>query len=246
MTGDVTVGGFQRLSFPQYANITNLVANSSGTQAGGTIITAAFSRFVTVAGPGYSGVMPPATPGRNMFIQNAGANSMLIYPAGSDSINALAASAAFNLAAGGFVEVFCTLAGNWTFQQSQSGFASVNATLYGTNISTGANLLTAANISGANDVTLNMTGTQGSGSNATLPTVAALAAAIPNAAAGESYNLRVINSGAGAFPWTIVTNTGWTLTGTMTIAQNTFRDFYVTFTTLSAATLQSVGTGTNS
>jgi len=30
----------------------------------------------------------------------------------------------------------------------------------------------------------------------------------------------------------------------MTIAQNTWRDFYVTLTSTSAATLQSIGTGT--
>lgn len=117
---------------------------------------------------------------------------------------------------------------------------------YNTNAATSATTLTGLNISGASDVTLNMTGTLGAGANATLPTVDALLSAFRNAANGQSYNLRVINSGAGAFAWTVLTNTGWTLAGTMTVAQNTWRDFYVTFGPNKTATLQSVGTGTNS
>ena len=63
---------------------------------------------------------------------------------------------------------------------------------------------------------------------------------------GSTYRLRVINRSSGNFAWTMTTNTGWTLTGTMTIAQNTWRDFVVTLTSLTAATLQAVGVGTDS
>ena len=79
-----------------------------------------------------------------------------------------------------------------------------------------------ANISGgATEVTLNMTGTMGGDANAQLPTVGNLVAAIPDAVAGASYKLFVINSSSANHVWTITTNTGWTLNGTMTIAQNT-------------------------
>jgi hypothetical protein len=44
----------------------------------------------------------------------------------------------------------------------------------------------------------------------------------------------------------VTTNTGWTLSGTMTIAANTWREFVVTLNTLTTATLQSVATGTYS
>jgi hypothetical protein len=57
--------------------------------------------------------------------------------------------------------------------------------------------------------------------------------------------LRIINENT-TQTITVTTNTGWTLTGTMTIATNTFRDFVVNLTSLSAATLTSVGTGTYS
>ena len=96
------------------------------------------------------------------------------------------------------------------------------------------------------DVTLAMTGTMSGDSNAQLPTVANLVSAIPNAVASQLYKLRVVNESSANHVWTITTNTGWTLTGTMTIAQNTWRDFLLTLTTLSAATLQSLGTGTYS
>lgn len=43
--------------------------------------------------------------------------------------------------------------------------------------------------------------------------------------------------------WTVTTNTGWTLTGTMTV-QTQMRKFYVTLTSLSAAVLRSIGTFT--
>jgi hypothetical protein len=71
--------------------------------------------------------------------------------------------------------------------------------------------------------------------------VAAVSAQIAEAV-GSSWVLRIKNS-AGAGTWTVVTNTGWTLTGTMTIATGTYRDFIVTFTSLTTATLQNIGGG---
>jgi hypothetical protein len=118
-----------------------------------------------------------------------------------------------------------------------------------TNSATASTTLTAANISGGSgEVYLNMTGALGGAANATLPTVAALLSLFPNPTVGASYTLRIINSSSGAFAWTVVTNTGWTLSGTMTIAQNTWREFVVNITNVAtpAATLTAVGTGTQS
>ena len=119
---------------------------------------------------------------------------------------------------------------------------------YNTNAATTSATLTAANISGGYaEVDLALTGTLGAGANATLPTVAALVAQLVNVVPGQTYKLRIVNGSSANFAWTVVTNTGWgTLNGTMTIAQNTWRDFIVKFTSLTAATLQSVGTGSNS
>jgi hypothetical protein len=118
---------------------------------------------------------------------------------------------------------------------------------YGTNTAAASTTLTAANISGGtteND--LAMTGSLTAGANATLPTVAALYAALPAAlqVPGATYKLRLLNESSGAFAWTVLTNTGWTLSGTMTIAQTTYRDFIVTIVSATAATLQDIGGGT--
>ena len=88
--------------------------------------------------------------------------------------------------------------------------------------------LSAADISGGIDeVTLNMTGTLTAGVALTLPTVAALVTAIGNVEVGKTYKLNILNGGAGAFAWTVT--------------QNTQGNFYETFTSLTAAVLQSLG-----
>jgi hypothetical protein len=132
--------------------------------------------------------------------------------------------------------------------------AAINPSdVYNTNTATDTTSLTAANITGGwNTVTLNMTGSLGAAGTATFPTVTATVAAIETAFPGvtvpanKSVRLRVINSSGGNFAWTITGGTGWTLAGTRTVAQNTWRDFLITFASGTAATLQSVGTGTNS
>ncbi|WP_155626029.1 hypothetical protein [Burkholderia vietnamiensis] len=105
-------------------------------------------------------------------------------------------------------------------------------------------------ISGAAQVFFNLTGTLAAGQALTLPTVANLIASLPSVVqanpVGMTWQLRVINSSGGAFSWTVTTNTGWTLSGTQSVAQNTFRDFVVTITSATTATIQSVGTGTQS
>lgn len=105
---------------------------------------------------------------------------------------------------------------------------------------------TGAQVAGAGEVVLNLTGALAAGANITLPTAANIIAGIPNAQTGNRYILRIINSSSGAFAWTVVTNTGLTLTGTMTIAQNTWREFVVTITSGSAVSVQAIGTGTQS
>jgi len=116
---------------------------------------------------------------------------------------------------------------------------------YNINSATAAATLSGANITGGTDVTLAMAGALSGAANLTLPTVANLVAALPNPQLGQSYKLRIINKAA-TQTWTVTTNTGWTLTGTMTIATGTWREFIVSLTSLTTATLQEVGTGTDS
>jgi hypothetical protein len=136
---------------------------------------------------------------------------------------------------------------------SANGFVSTAAlphAAYVANTATAATTLTALSVAGTTDqnttfANINMTGTLAAGALLTLPLATDLAA-IQAAVTGDAYMLRIINSSSGAFSWTVTTNTGWTLNGTMTVAQNTFRDFIVVFTSATTATLTTVGVGTYS
>jgi hypothetical protein len=126
----------------------------------------------------------------------------------------------------------------------------VGAQVYNTNSGTSGIVLTAPNISGGFvEVDLGLTGAITTAINVQLPTVAALVALLQNGAVGQAWKLRVINvGGTSSGVFTITTNTGWTIGGTATVAVGGWREFLVTLTSLTAqtATLQSVGTGTNS
>lgn len=105
--------------------------------------------------------------------------------------------------------------------------------------------LTSSQMSAGQDSVINLTGTAGT---ATVPTAAIFIAGLPPVAqvVGASGVLRIIGTTG---TWTVTTATGWTLTGTMTIAVGTFRDFIWTVTGVGASaavTLQQIGTGTTS
>lgn len=54
----------------------------------------------------------------------------------------------------------------------------------------------------------------------TLPLATAMDTALPASVANDSFVFSVINTSGGANTITMTTNTGWTLVGTMTVAQN--------------------------
>jgi hypothetical protein len=103
--------------------------------------------------------------------------------------------------------------------------------------------LTGAQVAGAQDVSVKLTGALTAAAAATLPTAANIVAAIPNATIGQTYHLRLSNESTGDYVWTVTTNTGLTLSGVMTIAKGEFRDFAVVLTSLSAVAVTSVGSG---
>jgi hypothetical protein len=185
-----------------------------------------------------------ATPGLVTTVINNGANILNVFPAGTDQINNLGASQPFAVPPGGVAEFFTTASGAWHTVLSAAGGPqqAYNA------VATAASFtFTGAQITGGSvEVTVDLTGAIGAGSNAQLPTVAQLVAAMTaagiNPQAGLTYELDIINRNGGANAWTITTNTGWTLTGTMTIASGNFRKFYVTLSSLTAAVLRSLGT----
>lgn len=78
------------------------------------------------------------------------------------------------------------------------------------------------------------------------PTAAALVAAMPSCVVGTSLVVHIRNEANGAETITMTTNTGLTLSGTMTIAQNNAKSFLIVLTNVTsgaeAATVYSLGT----
>ena len=107
-----------------------------------------------------------------------------------------------------------------------------------------AGTLAAGAITGAQFVCL--TNTNATPGAQTVRTAAQMIADTPNGLPGLSYMLRITNSGAGTLTLTADGGATVTLTGTMTVATNTWRDFVVTFNTATTATIQGVGVGTMS
>jgi hypothetical protein len=217
---------------------TGITAFSGGGQGSAVALTGEYNFISTVAAAADSVKLPASAAGMIVFVYNGGANAAQVFGAGTDTIDGIATATGQPLPSKGLGVYVCNAAGTW-----QSNNVQVQpAGKFGSAANTTGFTATGAQIGGAEEVYLDLTGALGAGANIQLPTVAALVAAIPNAQVGTAYYLRIMNHSSGAFAWTVTTNTGWTLNGTMTIAQNFYREFMVTFTAIGAATLQSLGT----
>lgn len=101
-------------SFPTVSAVNGLTAFAGGGQTNGTLCTAVLNRFTTVATAGDSGKLPPSGVGMQITVSNAAAaNSMNLFPATGEQINALGANAAFAIAAGKSAVLSCAVAGQW-------------------------------------------------------------------------------------------------------------------------------------
>jgi len=90
-----------------------LTAFAGGGQASGTALTAYINRVSTVATAGDSVKLPVATAGGDVIAINATANSMNVFPATGEYINALSVNTALAVAAGKTVKFVCPVAGRW-------------------------------------------------------------------------------------------------------------------------------------
>ena len=94
-----------------------------------------------------------------------------------------------------------------TTTEQIAGLVLSGGQVYVTNTATAGVTLSTGNVyAGQIETTLNLTGTLGAAANAQLPLAAGLFSAIPNAAAGDTYKLTIINSSSGAYAWTVTTN----------------------------------------
>lgn len=92
---------------------TGITAHAGGGQANAVLLTAAFNRVTTVATGGDSVRLPPAVPGATCVVFNRGAQSMNVFPATGQSINALSPNSALAVAAGAGARFVCVAAGIW-------------------------------------------------------------------------------------------------------------------------------------
>lgn len=76
-------------------------------------------------------------------------------------------------------------------------------------------------------------------------TAAQMLADTPNGRIGMRQVIRIINTGAGTLTLTTDAGTTVTLVGTMTVAQNTWRDFILNFLTATTASITAIGIGTD-
>lgn len=91
-----------------------LTAKAGGAQVGATACPADVNRFTVVATAADSAILPAALPGVELTVINAAAaNSMNVFPAVGEAINALAANTAFAVAANKHCVFTCAVAGVW-------------------------------------------------------------------------------------------------------------------------------------
>lgn len=91
-----------------------LVAKAGGGQSGATPLNEGINRVATVATIADSVQLPPAgnVVGGDLVVINGAANSMNVFPATGETINALAANAAFAIAGGGRA-IFVSMGNRW-------------------------------------------------------------------------------------------------------------------------------------
>lgn len=106
-----------------------ITAFAGGGQASATALVSDLNRVTTVATAGDSVKLPAAVPGLEIVVINDGAASLNIYPVTGESIDALAANAAYALTTTAFnVRLICVSAGLW---KSAAGGGSSGPTIFG-------------------------------------------------------------------------------------------------------------------
>jgi hypothetical protein len=104
--GDIFEGG-------PHSVTTGIAAAAAGTQAAATAMTSTINIVATVGDAGHSVRLPAAVPGRIVYLVNIAANSMQVFGAGTDTINAIATGTGVAQAAGIAACYICGTSGAW-------------------------------------------------------------------------------------------------------------------------------------
>lgn len=234
--GAATINGAKTFGSIQNLKASNAItAFATGGQASGTLLTSQINSITTCATAGDSVRLPTSVAGMIIQVSNLGAAYADVFPISGDLIDALAANTAIRLAVGESIIFTCSVAGSWKSTPQRA--LGVKYTT-GTTTTT----FTAGQLTGGAFVVYN--NTQGTPGSIATRTATQMAIDDPYYRLGGAYRLRIINN-QGTGTLTVTAGTGVTLTGTMTIAINSYRDFAVTYTSATALVIQSMGIGTD-
>lgn len=211
-----------------------ITAFAGGGQTSATQIVAQLNRITTCATAGDSVKLPLAVPGALLYIANTGAAYANVFPFLGDAIGTLAVNTAVSCPAGSSVRFTCEVAGTW---DNAGVLAPAAKFTTGTTTTT----FTAGQLTGAGLV--NYTNTGGSPGSIATRSAAQMFTDDPYARVGGTYNVMITN-GQGTGTLTVTAGSNVTLTGTATIAINTWRMFTVTYTSATALVMQNIATGT--
>lgn len=223
-------------SLPTQSQTNAITAFATGGQTSAVALSTGLNRITVCATIGDSVKLPISAAGMviAVTVNGAAAAAADIFPGVGDVIDTLAANTAIRVSPGSTVAFYCAVAGTWSSTPTPlpyAKFVTINVT---------AGTLAVGNATGAAFVGL--TSTNATPGNQTTRTATQMFADTPNARVGDCYVWRITQTGAGTL--TLLAGGGVTLTGTATVATNTWRDFTVTFTSAIALVIQNIATGT--
>lgn len=208
------IAGLRNISFTGLLSnsaIDGIVAHAGGGQALATPLTAMINRVTTVATVGDSVVLPAATAGIEIVVYNdVLTNPLAVFPAGTDSINDLGASAAVMQMQNSELTFICSSPGLWQCGSVGSGFSGNLPTVSYTNAITAFATGGQASAVPLTTVINRITTVGTAGDSVKMPVaVPGLMLTVTNAAAANSMNLfpntgDVINAGAANAAFAIV------------------------------------------
>lgn len=240
LTTPTITSGVQTGSIETFA-ATDTITTAGSTQATGTALTTMFANLATVTAGQGANLMASAA-GQFELVENTGTAGSILYAAQGntvDTINTIAGSIGVVVPAGALAISMATAAG----KINTYGVNPKKTSLIANTASAGATLSAVSLAQADNINVVNMTGSLSGGAALTLPTVAAYLAALPFANLNNGSILRIMNSSAGNFAWTITANGSFTVAGTATVAQNTWRDFNLIVVNGTSATATDIGGG---
>lgn len=183
-----------------------IVAGTTQSQAGATVLAAELNKISTVATAGNSVRLPPSFSGASIFVENAGANPLQMYGSANDTINGVAGATGVSQMPNSVAIYTCYTAGAWFVANLGTGYFG---SLETTSVQTGLTAKAGGGQSGATAITA---------MNAQFSTVttAADSAVLPSATGlpvGAMLTISVINNGANTMA--VFAPNGSTMNGTL-------------------------------